>query len=458
VQRLDWDGNLLWEYVYSDSTKRHHHDIAALPNGNVLVLAWELKSTTEAIAQGRDPLLLFQQELWPEHIVEVQPVLPDSGVIVWEWHVWDHLVQDYDSTRANFGVVADHPELIDINFLNGGLSVADWLHANAIAYNEELDQIAISLNSWSEVWIIDHSTTTAEAAGHTGGNSGKGGDLLYRWGNPEAYDRGTATERKLYRQHDVQWIPEGSPGAGNLLVFNNGWERPEGAYSSVEEIQTPVDSLGNYAPLAPGVPHGPASTVWTYTATPPESLYASFISGAQRLPNGNTLICEGAPSGTLQEVDPSDSLVWIYVNPVNSGGPMVQGTVPTGNLTFRTIRYAPEFPGLAGRDLTPGLPVELPAGTGVNLFAEAGTLALRQNYPNPAVSSTRIAFSLAAEGEAVLEVFDVGGRRVATLVDGRLPAGDHVYAWRPEALASGVYHYRLQVGGESVTRRMVVLR
>ena len=72
----------------------------------------------------------------------------------------------------------------------------------------------MSVCAFSEFWIIDHGTTTAQAAGHTGGRRGRGGDLLYRWGNPRAYRAGTKADRKLFAQHNAHWIPKGLPGAG----------------------------------------------------------------------------------------------------------------------------------------------------------------------------------------------------------------------------------------------------
>src|SRR6185312_13593635 len=118
---------------------------------------------------------------------------------------------------------------------NRGRTNADWTHFNGIAYNPDLDQIMVSVWTFSEFWIIDHSTTTAEAASHKGGRSGKGGDLLYRWGNPRAYRAGTEKDQKLFRQHNAHWIPKGHPGEGNLLVFNNGSGRPGNtAFSSVD--------------------------------------------------------------------------------------------------------------------------------------------------------------------------------------------------------------------------------
>ncbi|MHC5114787.1 MAG: aryl-sulfate sulfotransferase [Planctomycetota bacterium] len=356
VEEYDWDGNLLWSFLYSDTTVRAHHDVAILPNGNILILAWEFRSTADAIAAGRDPATV-PNNLWPEHVVEVEPFGTNGGDIVWEWHMWDHLVQDFDDTKDNFGVVADHPELIDINFFAS--TSADWVHANAIDYNPQLDQIIINAPRFHEFWVIDHSTTTEEAAGHSGGNSGRGGDILYRWGNPQAYDAGTALNQTLFGQHDAQWIDEGLPGAGNIIVFNNGVGRPAGSFSTVDEIVPPWN--GVTYDLTPGAAYGPTAPTWIYTANPPGEMFSSFISGCQRQPNGNTLICEGA-SGDFREVQTDGTIVWRYVNPVNSAGPITQGNSAVGNATFRAERYPPDFPGFAGRDLTPGRFIEIYPG------------------------------------------------------------------------------------------------
>jgi hypothetical protein len=291
IQKISWDGIILWDYRYYTSTILSHHDIEPLPNGNVLMIAWETKTRTEAINARRNPSQVGNT-LRPDHIVEVMPTGPTSGDIVWEWHAWDHLIQDYDPTKDNYGVVADHPELIDINF---GTSNADLLHCNSIDYNADFDQIVISCLNFDEIWVIDHSTTTTQAAGHTGGNSGMGGDLLYRWGNPRTYRRGTYSDQKLFNQHDTGWIKTSCPGEGNILIFNNGVNRPAGRYSSVDEIVPPVDDNGFYY-LAPGAAYGPDAPLWSYTANPPTSFYANYISGCERLKSGNTLICDG-PAG-----------------------------------------------------------------------------------------------------------------------------------------------------------------
>jgi len=241
----------------------------------------------------------------------VKPTGPTSGNIVWEWYVWDHLIQDFDSSKANYGVVGDHPELIDINF--GDSFLFDWLHTNSLDYDPQFDQILIDVHNFDEVWVIDHSTTTAEAAGHAGGHYGHGGDLLYRWGNPRAYDAGTSSDQKLFGQHDASWIKPGYPGAGDILIFNNGYNRPGPKYSSVDEFTPPIDSNGEYY-LEPGSAYGPEDFSWDYTANPPTSFYSQVFGGALRLKDGDTLICDGVP-GKFFEVTPDDTIVWQYTNP-----------------------------------------------------------------------------------------------------------------------------------------------
>ena len=351
VREVDRNGNIL-----SDCTQGiPHHDFLKMPDGNVLLLSRQTKTQEEVIAAGANPEFIGPDGLVAPHIVEARITGPASCEIVWEWSAWDHLIQDFDSSKANYGVVAEHPELIDLNFhlseVADELYPWDWIHSNGIDYNPALDQIMLSPRHFSEVWIIDHSTTRAEAAGSGGGNSGKGGDLLYRWGNPRAYRAGTADDQQLFWPHNTQWIPPGLAGAGNILVFNNGEEFPDfrRGYSSVDEIVPPVDGA-NYR-LNPGQAYAPAEPVWNYTAPTPEDFYAPYISGVQRLPNGNTLICDGV-NGTLFEVTPAGKTVWKYVNPTTDNGPLRQGeSVPRDNGTerpanqvYRAYRYAPDYP------------------------------------------------------------------------------------------------------------------
>jgi hypothetical protein len=342
IQEFTWEGKLVWDYRFYNARQLPHHDMTRLPNGNVLLVVSDRKTNEESVAAGRRPELIGDSYLIPDSLVEIRPTGPTTGEVVWEWHLWDHLVQDFDKTKANYGTVREHPELVNLNYTDDEPDPPaaaprprrispDWTHFNGVAYNAELDQIVVSVHAFSEFWILDHSTTTAQAAGHEGGRGGKGGDLLYRWGNPRAYRAGARADQKLFRQHNAHWIPKGHPGEGNLLVFNNGNGRTGGNYSSVDELALPVDAAGRYA-CKPGTAYGPDQPLWSYVAPKKEEFYSSFISGAQRLPNGNTLICSGA-NGTVFEVTAGKEILWKYVNPVKrgaaAGAPAAPGQILT---------------------------------------------------------------------------------------------------------------------------------
>ena len=391
VERFDWDGNLIWEMNFASDNYNQHHDIEYMPNGNILLLACEKKPDNEATEMGKDTSKVVPF-IYSEFIVEIQPSGNEGGDVVWEWHLWDHMVQDFDKNRANYAAIANHPELININFpyveeYPG--SDIEWIHANSIAFNSSLDQIMISCRNFDEIWIIDHSTTTAEAASHAGGNSGMGGDILYRWGNPQSYNRGTKSDQAFFGQHDAYWIPENYPDAGKIMVFNNN--RPsdslQNRFSSVDILDPPVDENGQY-PINDGAAFEPDETFWSYTASPPESLFSSILSGAQRLPNGNTFICNGS-RGRFFEIDSLENIVWDYVNPVNSGTPIKQGIPPIENSVFRSYRYSTDYPAFDGKILIPTVPIEIdPYDYDCEIYTQVlptgiGKKATINAYPNP---------------------------------------------------------------------------
>ena len=345
VQKILWDGTLAWDYRYTESGCTCHHDIKVLPNGNVLMIVWVTKTRADYITAGRNPNTIPGSTWNAEKIIEVKPTGPTSGDVVWEWNLWDHLIQDYDSLKNNYGVVGDHPELIDINF-GDYFENLDWLHMNSLDYNSTFDQILIDVHNFDEVWVVDHSTTTEEAAGHTGGHYGHGGDLLYRWGNSQAYRRGNSSDKKLFFQHDATWIPSGYPGAGDILVFNNGLNRPGSYYSSVDEFTPPINSTGWYS-LENGSAYGPEDVTWDYTADPPTSFYSNVFGGATRLKDGDTLICDGIP-GKFFEVTADGTTVWQYTNPYGSPSKWV----------FKIDYIPPEEPPLPPQNNTPDLQCE----------------------------------------------------------------------------------------------------
>ncbi|WP_430401866.1 aryl-sulfate sulfotransferase [Fluviicola sp.] len=292
VQKVDWNGNITWDFVYSTTDYCTHHDIHPMPNGNVLLIAYERKTAAQATQAGCTQSI----EIWSEKIVEVQPTGATTGTVVWEWHLWDHLVQNNNASKDNYATsITDHPELMNINYG----TQKDWIHMNGVDYNPILDQITFSSHNMNEIYVIDHSTTSAEAATHSGGNSGKGGDLLYRWGNPAAYGI-TGITKTLNVVHDAHWIPEGSPNAGRLACFNNGGTTTK---STIDFVDAPVNGY-NYDHSA-----NQAYIPTTYTDRIICSAKGSNMGNSQQLPNGNHMICV-ATAGLMYEIDAAVSTLW----------------------------------------------------------------------------------------------------------------------------------------------------
>ena len=419
VLELGHDGEILWTFDWNGEHGSQHHDVEELPNGNLLFVAWDRMTREDALAAGRDPELLEGDEWWAGAVYEVKPTRPEGGEIVWSWHAMDHVVQSYDEDLAGYvRDASEAPNKIDINgdfdpgpsseeeqeevakqmaaigYAGGGddggdddpkaddpkaddkvgdeedkedpadaarkarVKGADWMHTNAVAYNAELDQIAISVRRFDEIWIIDHAISREEAKGPKG-------DLLYRWGNPFAYGMGAHADRPLLGQHNVQWIPEGYLGAGNLIVFNNG--NRERKWSTIVEWWAPRDESGRY-PREEGQPFGPTEPQWDWAAGEPESFYSPFISGVQRLPNGNTMVCSGAP-GRVFEVAPDGEIVWDWRSPFTAPEGTEQDLKEWPTAMFRALRYGPAHPGIVAlRAKGVALPLDPGVGPPTNQY------------------------------------------------------------------------------------------
>ncbi len=314
IEIIDWDNTVLWtttvatDAATGNATQGYlsHHDVEVLPNGNILVVVWEAKTAAEAIALGRDAV--SDSYLWAGAVYEIcrsstLNTCTDKE-IVWSWSAWDHIVQDDDiSISATYVTdVNNYPDQIDLNFYSS--DAKDWTHINSVDYNADTDEILISVRGFSEYWVIDHSDTTP--------------GILSRVGNPTAY--GDPDNQVLFVQHDAQWIESGVPGAGNILVFNNGQGRPAGNYSSVDEFCYSNAGCSTAGELVNSYSEGISGT-----------FYADHISGAQRLPNGNTLVCEGT-EGRVFEYDSTDTVIWDYTHGANM---------------FRATRYYSDYAGLS---------------------------------------------------------------------------------------------------------------
>ena len=450
IEKIDWNGNVIWTYFISDATNWQHHDVKALPNGNILVIAWESKTNTQAIAKGRNPLLV-PTTLWSEQILEIQPTGATGGNIVWEWHLWDHLIQDFDNTKPDFGVVNTNPQLLNINY-NATADNSDWIHLNSIDYNVALDQILVSSRVLNEIWVIDHSTSSAEAASHSGGNSGNGGDFLFRWGNPLAYNTGTSTQ--FFGQHNAQWIQTGLPYENQIMVFNNGNGRTGGNYSTIEIINPPVDGF-NYTS---SLPYLPASTSWIYNDGNPNNFYAQLTSGCQQLSNGNVLFCNG-PKGTFKEISESGTILWEYINPVSVTGILTQGTTAASNSAFRCTFYPSSYSGFNNQLFSS--PTIIENSNSVSSTCTLSTTIDEETlgeeavfvYPNPAKEFINVEFSGLSDENISIEIIDVFGKVVQK--ENRKNENG-IFNLNVRSLAAGYYLLKISSGNSVIQKKIII--
>ncbi len=356
IEIRDWDNNVVWTYGTTVNGILQHHDIEPLPNGNILCVVSDFYTLEQMTAKGRNPAIT-DASFKLEKIIELQPVGTNQANIVWEWKYYDHLIQDFDATKENFGIVENHPELLDINYDNG--STTDFIHMNGVDYNANLDQILLSPRHLNEIMIIDHSTTTAEAASHSGGNSNKGGDILWRWGNPQVYRQGTEADRKLFLQHNPAWVEDTYLDEGKISVFSNGEADSSQTFSSVHLIEPEIVG-GQYTMTSNRF--NPVDYDWSWSGSILGILFSQDRqSGTQSQPNGNFIICE-ALLGRISEITKTGTLLWSYKNPTGIYFPATSTLTlfdqysaipPNVNAVFKADKYPPNYIGLAGKDLTP---------------------------------------------------------------------------------------------------------
>lgn len=465
VQKVDYSGTVLWDFTYSSSTYCLHHDICPLPNGNVLLISYDVRTATEATQAGCSQSISIQAE----KIIEVEPTGSTTGNIVWEWKVWDHLVQNYSSAKDNYQTsILDHPELLNINYNTG----TDWMHMNGIDYNPILDQITFSSHNLNQWFIIDHSTTTAEAASHTGGNAGKGGDFLYRYGNPTSY--GASGSTVLNVTHDAHWIPEGAPNAGRLVGFNN--KGISNSQSSIDYIDQPQNEY-NYDYTA-----GSAYTPTAYTARTACNGVSTNMGNSQQLPNGNTLICM-ATQGVFYEIDPSGTVLWTktasgtvpqafrytacYVNNAAPAIPTITESssvlTATSATTYQWYLNGILISGATGQSYTPtangvyvvritdanGCVYQYSKGYAYTAASTSGLEELQaQNglsvYPNPTAGS----FTVNYNGTASYVVTDLYGNAVARSTEKTIDLS---------AQSKGIYFLHVVQNGQTVATTKLIL-
>jgi len=431
VQEIAPDGSIVWSFDYASSDYVSHHDLT-LVGDNVLLTAYEKKSSTELNAAGYNNAT---SEKWPTHFIELEDNGNGGANIVWEWHIWDHMCQDS---------ISDHPELIDINMLSGGSG--DWFHVNGVDYNEDLDQIVFSSRFASEIYIIDHSTTTAEAASHSGGNSGMGGDILYRWGNPSNYGI-SGTQVIVSAVHDARWITnDGRPNGGFLQIFNNcgagctGQGPSAVANSTIDGIETPWDATTNTYLRTAGQAFSPSSYTTRY-----ECAYSSSgQSASDRMSNGNIYVnASGGQggAGVMYEVDPSGNIIW---GPYNAQSP-------------KGFRYECDYPGIIALEpfMTNTTSTTCFDATAITENTLAYTLTI---YPNPTKGVFNINFETLILQDININIINSLGQQVYTS-----PFNNHIGTLNEKvdlaSFSEGLYFVKITNNhGELITQRIAHIK
>jgi len=375
IEEFNWEGELVWSYEINNDEFIQHHDIEPLPNGNILALCYNFKEPIDAWVAGAQDTL----EYWSTSIFEIQPLPNNQANIVWEWHLWDHLVQNIDSTRQNYSEIIQ-PELFDINemiFPNDSTFVTvyvdigpDWMHMNSIDYNEERDEILLSSRDHNEIFILDHSTSTEEASSHSGGTHDMGGDFIYRFGREQ-----------FYGQHDAHWINRSDYHDDAIVVFNNGFRHDDMSrgYSSVDYLIPKVGMNGKYV-------HDEVDTFEVLLKLDGEDReFSSVMGSAQILDDDRILICNSS-GGWFLEFDIDRNLKWKYESPLTFDAANQQGNPNLSPLIFRAKRLSVDHPAFMN-DWNLGNPIELDFNIddclGITSVDDADLDDYINIYPNP---------------------------------------------------------------------------
>lgn len=334
----DWDDNFVSLTSYDNPDLVLVYEVIVMSNGHYLCLARENLDVEDFIDLG----YTYDTGNNPRRIDVVIEIDPDTETIVWQWNIKDHMLQQRDENLANYGIASENPRKMDMD----AIAQFDWTSGesfmiNGFDYNEELDLLALSVRKMSEVIIIDHSTTTEEASGSTGGNYGHGGDILFRWGNPQNYGQGDEEDQDLFFQHNPNWVEYGEH-KGKIIMFNNRLSKFD--FSSVEIIDPELDVNGQFVLPDNGEFQLAQNHISMNIENTGPFFYSEYTSGASVMPNGNIYVTAGQ-SGRILEMNPQGDLVWDYL-------------IEDSGYIFRSEKYSPDFAGFEGRNLIPNGTVE----------------------------------------------------------------------------------------------------
>lgn len=297
VIELDWDGNIVWEWGKQAPGGKagQDHDLARLPNGNTLILGYYPRIVPE----------ISDEPVRDQNIYEVTP----DGDLVWQWSAVDH--------RDQLGITADMTGLLlDPRIRNRRTGLLALNNMQPLGPNKwhrggdtrfHPDNILIDSRDGNFIAIIERSS--GDIVWLSGPNYPASQDMSKRkfvGPVPRPLDQTSG-------QHDAHLIPDGYPGAGNILLFDNG------GYSGWPPVYHFLWQATRILEIDPIT----LDIVWQYDASSSGdqvwSFFSYFMGGARRLPNGNTLICETI-HGRIFQVTPDGEIVWEYINP-NFVGP-----------------------------------------------------------------------------------------------------------------------------------------
>ncbi|MDR1512659.1 MAG: aryl-sulfate sulfotransferase [Propionibacteriaceae bacterium] len=342
--QLSWDGDVVWRFHDNEAIDdpglpfatlaRQHHDHQR-EGSTVGYFAPGAAPRTD----GGTTLILVHQDVEDPRISD-KPLLDDriievtwEGETVWEWRPVEHFAElDFDETARN--ALFRDPALV-------GTGRGDWLHLNCVS--------TLGPNPWhdagDERFHPDNIIWDARNANILAIVSKATGRVVWRVGpdfsaTPELRQLGW-----IIGQHHLHMIPAGLPGAGNLLVFDNGGWGGYGAPSGLSRygFNSQHRAWSRVVELNPQT----LEVVWEHTARSAgwadrSRFYSPYVSSAQRLPNGNTLLTEGS-DGRLIEVTAAGETVWEYINPYYS-----ESLGGTYNMVYRAYRvpydWIPQLP------------------------------------------------------------------------------------------------------------------
>ena len=327
VQR-DFAGNVVWRFDRNEQVQardgatiwslRQHHD-------------WQREDFPAGYyAPGVEPAAAGSKTLVLTHTSRIEPAVADvmleddriievtwEGEVVWEWVASEH-IDELGFDPAARAVIKAAPGF------NAGRGGFDWLHLNSATY--------LGPNRWfdeGDARFAPSNVIVSSRQASLLAIIGRDGSIVWRLGPDFSQTEELRAIRQIIGQHQAHLIPKGLPGEGNLLVFDNGGASGYGFTNPIA-----IDGSGAFVrPNSRVLEIDPVTLVlvWSYSA--PGQFFASNISGAQRLPNGNTLVTEGT-SGRLFEVTTDGTIVWEYVSPLFARG---AGPRPS-NAVYRAYR------------------------------------------------------------------------------------------------------------------------